>query len=123
MRSLLAFFFHSLTLFGCQSVIARAALLGLAEKTNYVPVFINFSAQTSSSRTQEMIETKMEKKRKNILGTLKLQAYLSWAIITSVFLSLTKSSPLNIVLLKANNIVLVNLVNVYFVNTLATGYE
>ncbi len=51
-----------------QSVIARALLNNLAEKTNIVPVFINFSAQTSSMRTQEMIEGKLEKKRKNILG-------------------------------------------------------
>ena len=29
---------------------------------------MNFSAQTSSQRTQEMIEVKLEKKRKNILG-------------------------------------------------------
>lgn len=29
---------------------------------------MNFSAQTSSVRTQEMVESKMEKKRKNILG-------------------------------------------------------
>lgn len=35
---------------------------------DYVPVFMNFSAQTSSVRTQEMVESKMEKKRKNILG-------------------------------------------------------
>jgi len=33
-----------------------------------VPVFINFSAQTNSQRTQEMIESKLEKKRKTILG-------------------------------------------------------
>lgn len=43
-------------------------LLSIADKANYNPVFINFSAQTSSMRTQEMIEGKMEKKRKTILG-------------------------------------------------------
>jgi len=42
--------------------------VSIAEKNNYVPVFLNFSAQTSSIRTQEMIEGKLEKKRKNILG-------------------------------------------------------
>ena len=35
---------------------------------NFNPVFIGFSAQTSSLRTQEMIEGKLEKKRKNLLG-------------------------------------------------------
>ena len=49
-----------------KSVIARALLLDLAEKTDYLPVFLNFSAQTSSKRTQEMIEAKLEKKRKNV---------------------------------------------------------
>jgi len=51
-----------------QSVVAKGLLVGIAEKSNYVPVFLNFSAQTSSVRTQEMIEGKLEKKRKNILG-------------------------------------------------------
>ena len=51
-----------------QSVIARGLLVSIADKSNYVPVFLNFSAQTSSIRTQEMIEAKLEKKRKNILG-------------------------------------------------------
>ncbi len=47
---------------------AKGLLQGIAEKSNYVPVFVNFSAQTSSMRTQEMIESKLEKKRKNVLG-------------------------------------------------------
>jgi len=49
-------------------VVAKGLLVSIAEKSNYVPVFLNFSAQTSSIRTQEMIEGKLEKKRKNILG-------------------------------------------------------
>ena len=32
------------------------------------PVFINFSAQSSSARTQEMIELRLEKRRKNLLS-------------------------------------------------------
>ncbi|XP_019622649.1 PREDICTED: dynein heavy chain 6, axonemal-like [Branchiostoma belcheri] len=51
-----------------KSVIARAILNDLAEPKGYVPVTINFSAQTSSKRTQEIVEGKLEKKRKNILG-------------------------------------------------------
>ena len=52
-------------------MVAKGLLTGISEKANYVPVFINFSAQTSSKRTQEMIEGKLEKKRKNILGAPK----------------------------------------------------
>uniref|UniRef100_A0A8C2GT92 Dynein, axonemal, heavy chain 6 n=1 Tax=Cyprinus carpio TaxID=7962 RepID=A0A8C2GT92_CYPCA len=51
-----------------KSVVARALLNSVQEKAGYVPVYINFSAQTSSARTQEIIESKLEKKRKNILG-------------------------------------------------------
>ena len=51
-----------------KSVIARALLLDVAERYEYVPIFLNFSAQTSSIRTQEMIEAKLEKRRKNVLG-------------------------------------------------------
>lgn len=54
-----------------KSVIARALLLDIAEKSDYLPVFLNFSAQTSSNRTQEMVEAKLEKKRKNVLGAPK----------------------------------------------------
>lgn len=48
--------------------MARALLNSVQEKAGYVSVYINFSAQTSSARTQEIIESKLEKKRKNILG-------------------------------------------------------
>lgn len=53
-----------------QSVIAKGLLNSLQEKGTYVPIFINFSAQTSSIRTQEIIESKLEKKRKTVLGTI-----------------------------------------------------
>lgn len=52
-----------------QSVIAKGLLNNLQEKGSYVNVVINFSAQTSSIRTQEIVESKLEKKRKTILGT------------------------------------------------------
>lgn len=48
--------------------MAKGVLTDISEKANYVPIMMNFSAQTSSQRTQEMIEVKLEKKRKNILG-------------------------------------------------------
>lgn len=51
-----------------QSVVARGLLNSIQEKSGYVPVYINFSAQTSSARTQEIIESKLEKKRKKVLG-------------------------------------------------------
>lgn len=54
--------------FDLQSVIARGHLNSIQDKAKIVPVFINFSAQTNSQSTQVMIESKLEKKRKNILG-------------------------------------------------------
>lgn len=57
-----------------QSVVARGMLNSVQEQAGYVPVYINFSAQTSSARTQEIIESKLEKKRKNILG-ISTQTY------------------------------------------------
>ncbi|XP_065911794.1 dynein axonemal heavy chain 6-like [Dysidea avara] len=51
-----------------KSVIAKYQLNELSKKGGYVGVCINFSAQTNSFRTQEIIESKLEKKRKTILG-------------------------------------------------------
>ncbi|CAM5115591.1 unnamed protein product [Eretmochelys imbricata] len=63
---------HSVLLTGItgvgKSVVARGLLNQIQEEAGYVPVYLNFSAQTSSARTQEIIESKLEKKRKNILG-------------------------------------------------------
>merc|ERR1719354_1384339 len=54
-----------------KSVVARGLLESIAIPKNYVPLFMNFSAQTSSFRSQEFIETKLERKRKNIIGAPK----------------------------------------------------
>ena len=51
-----------------KSVITKGCLRQLQEKGKYVGTVMNFSAQTSSLRTQEIIESKLEKKRKTILG-------------------------------------------------------
>ncbi|XP_066430422.1 dynein axonemal heavy chain 6 isoform X1 [Eleutherodactylus coqui] len=51
-----------------KSVVARGLLNRIQEDAGYVSLYINFSAQTSSVRTQEIIESKLEKKRKTILG-------------------------------------------------------
>ncbi|XP_026011535.1 dynein heavy chain 6, axonemal-like [Astatotilapia calliptera] len=58
------------------TVVARGLLNRIQESAGYLPVFINFSAQTSSARTQEVIESKLEKKRKNILGNKKLVVFV-----------------------------------------------
>ena len=50
-----------------KSVIAKNSVYNMV-KSNVAPVILNFSAQSSAVRTQEIIESKLEKKRKNILG-------------------------------------------------------
>ncbi|KAF8560849.1 hypothetical protein P879_09241 [Paragonimus westermani] len=54
-----------------KSVVARGTLNSIAVERGYVPAFVNFSAQTSSNRTQEMIEAKLEKKKKGVRGAPK----------------------------------------------------
>ncbi|XP_018654464.1 LOW QUALITY PROTEIN: hypothetical protein Smp_130810 [Schistosoma mansoni] len=54
-----------------KSVVVRGTLNNIAESKNYVPAYLNFSAQTTSNRTQEIIESKLEKKKKHILGAPK----------------------------------------------------
>lgn len=51
-----------------KSVIAKSALNNLSSTGCYVPVTLNFSAQTSSKRTQEIVEMRLEKRKKNLLG-------------------------------------------------------
>eukprot|EP01135_Chromosphaera_perkinsii_P012097 Nk52_evm35s2579 gene=Nk52_evmTU35s2579 len=53
---------------GTGKSVITVDILSKMRDNDFVPIFMNFSAQTSSERTQEMIELKLEKKRKNILG-------------------------------------------------------
>ncbi|KAM7536598.1 hypothetical protein Aperf_G00000086397 [Anoplocephala perfoliata] len=54
-----------------KTAITRSSLERLQAKDNYLPIFVNFSAQTSSQRTQEMIVNKLEKRRKGVIGAAK----------------------------------------------------
>lgn len=51
-----------------KSVIAKELLSRLSAEGKIVPVCMNFSAQTNSTRTQEMIENRLEKRKKTLLG-------------------------------------------------------
>ncbi|CAH8627144.1 unnamed protein product [Schistosoma bovis] len=51
-----------------KSIIIRGTLNNIAERNNYIPAYINFSAQTTSNRIQEIIESKLEKKKKYLIG-------------------------------------------------------
>jgi dynein heavy chain len=51
-----------------KSVIIQDLLNRIGKPNKYVNVVLNFSAQTSSFQTQQMMELKVEKKRKNISG-------------------------------------------------------
>lgn len=49
-------------------MIAKAVMNKLYDTGDFVPVTLNFSAQTSSARTQEILESKLEKRKKTLLG-------------------------------------------------------
>ena len=40
----------------------------LHQTGHWVPVILNFSAQTNSGQTQEILELKLEKKKRTVLG-------------------------------------------------------
>ncbi|CAD7967000.1 unnamed protein product, partial [Amoebophrya sp. A25] len=52
-----------------KSVLLQRLLLNMKRHCDVAPVFVIFSAQTSAERTQNTIESKLEKKRKNVLSS------------------------------------------------------
>ncbi|XP_022919976.1 dynein axonemal heavy chain 6 [Onthophagus taurus] len=51
-----------------KSVVAKVVLNKMSATGLYVPGILNFSAQTSSAQTQEILELKLERKKKTLLG-------------------------------------------------------
>ncbi|XP_031370421.1 dynein heavy chain 6, axonemal isoform X2 [Apis dorsata] len=51
-----------------KSVITKVILKELEDTNLWVPINLIFSAQTSSGRTQEILELKLEKRKKTVLG-------------------------------------------------------
>jgi dynein heavy chain len=60
-------FFTGVTGVG-KSVIIQNQLSILQNDADIMPIIINFSAQTSSLRTQQSIESKLEKKKRTLFG-------------------------------------------------------
>lgn len=58
-----------------KSTIVLNLLLNLS-KDKYLPNIINFSAQTSSYITQEMIMTKLDRRRKGVYGPAMGKKYI-----------------------------------------------
>ncbi|RKO99706.1 hypothetical protein CXG81DRAFT_14142 [Caulochytrium protostelioides] len=51
-----------------KSLYIRDAMLNEMDKALFVPVFVNFSAQTTAKQTQDIIESRMDKRRKGVYG-------------------------------------------------------
>ena len=49
-----------------KSIIVKDLFLNQLNKEQFMPIFLQFSAQTTANQTQDIIEQKLEKRRKGV---------------------------------------------------------